>query len=87
MKNCHHRKNVQDIISILHVFSCRLYGLRKYKKQIEKDEEIAEELQDRDRSYRESRRSKYIRQSAHRYIYNFYLFHNKERYDAGERDL
>ncbi|WP_373091907.1 helix-turn-helix domain-containing protein, partial [Blautia obeum] len=20
-----------------------------------------------------------------RYIYNFYLFHNKERYDAGER--
>ena len=43
---------VQDIISILHVFSCRLYGLRKYKKQIEKDEEIAEELQDRDQSYR-----------------------------------
>ena len=43
---------VQDIISILHEFSCRLYGLRKYKKQIEKDEEIAEELQDRDRSYR-----------------------------------
>ncbi|MBP2026576.1 putative site-specific integrase-resolvase [Acetoanaerobium pronyense] len=23
---------VQDIISILHVFSCRIYGLRKYKK-------------------------------------------------------
>ena len=43
---------VQDIISILHVFSCRLYGLRKYKIQIEKDEEIAEELQDRDQSYR-----------------------------------
>ena len=43
---------VQDIISILHVFSSRLYGLRKYKKQIEKDEEIAEELQDRDQSYR-----------------------------------
>ena len=37
---------VQDIISILHVFSCRLYGRRKYKKQIERDEEIAEELQD-----------------------------------------
>ena len=30
---------VQDIISILHVFSCRLYGLRKYKKQIKEDEE------------------------------------------------
>ena len=37
---------VQDIISILHVFSCRLYGLRKYKKQIKEDEEIAKELQD-----------------------------------------
>ncbi len=36
---------VQDIISILHVFSCRLYGLRKYKKQIKEDEEIAQELQ------------------------------------------
>ncbi len=35
---------VQDIISILHVFSCRLYGLRKYKKQIKEDEEIAKEL-------------------------------------------
>ena len=43
---------VQDIISILREFSGRLYGLRKYKKQIEKDEEIAEELQDRNQSYR-----------------------------------
>ena len=37
---------VQDIVSILRVFSCRLYGLRKYKKQIERDEEIVKELQD-----------------------------------------
>ena len=36
---------VQDIVSILHVFSCRLYGLRKYKKKIKEDKEIAEELQ------------------------------------------
>ena len=35
---------LQDIISILHVFSCRLYGLRKYKNQIKEDEEIAKEL-------------------------------------------
>ena len=45
-------KIVQDTISILHVFSCRLYGPCKYKEQIEKDDEIAEELQDRDQSYR-----------------------------------
>jgi len=31
---------VDDIISILHVFSCRLYGLRKYKKAIEQDKEV-----------------------------------------------
>lgn len=43
---------VQDIVSILHVFSCRLYGLRKYKKQIERGEEIAKELQSRDKSNR-----------------------------------
>ena len=41
---------VQDIVSILHVFSCRLYGLHKYKKQIERDEEIAKELQDGNKS-------------------------------------
>jgi predicted site-specific integrase-resolvase len=38
---------VQDIISILHVFSCRLYGLRKYKKKIKEDEDIVSVLQDR----------------------------------------
>ena len=41
---------LQDIVSILHVFSCRLYGLHKYQKQIEGDEEIAEELQDGNQS-------------------------------------
>ena len=35
---------VQDIISILHVFSCRIYGLRKYKKRIKEDDEIAKSL-------------------------------------------
>ena len=42
---------VQDIVSILHAFSCRLYGLRKYKKQIEGDEGLAKELQDGNQSY------------------------------------
>ena len=28
---------VQDLISIIHVFSCRVYGLRKYKKKIVRD--------------------------------------------------
>ena len=41
---------VQDIVSISDDFSCRLYGLRKYKKQIEKDEEIAKEIQNKDKS-------------------------------------
>ena len=29
---------VQDLISITHVFSCRIYGLRKYKKKLKEDE-------------------------------------------------
>ena len=43
---------MQDIVSILHMFSCRLYGFNKYKKLIERDEEIAEELQDGNKSNR-----------------------------------
>lgn len=31
---------VADLISIIHVFSCRIYGLRKYKKKIEKDDSL-----------------------------------------------
>ena len=42
---------VQDIISLLHVFSCRLYGLRKYKNQIKEDRDIAKELQNGNQSY------------------------------------
>ena len=38
---------VQDIISILHIFSCRIYGLRKYKKKIREDEEVEKSIQDR----------------------------------------
>ena len=38
---------VQDIVSILHVFSCRIYGLRKYKKKIREDEEVEKSIQDR----------------------------------------
>lgn len=31
---------VQDLISIIHVFSCRLYGLRKYSGKIKKDPDL-----------------------------------------------
>lgn len=31
---------VDDLISIIHLFSCRIYGLRKYKKEINEDDEI-----------------------------------------------
>ena len=37
---------IDDLISIIHVFSCRIYGLRKYKKDISLDES----LQNRDLS-------------------------------------
>ncbi|HBH1544530.1 TPA: IS607 family transposase [Clostridioides difficile] len=38
---------VQDIISILHIFSCHIYGLRKYKKKIREDEEVEKSIQNR----------------------------------------
>ena len=35
---------------ILHVFSCGIYGLRKYKKKIKEDEEIAKSIQNGDKA-------------------------------------
>lgn len=31
---------VGNLVSIIHVFSCRLYGLRKYKTKLEKDKSL-----------------------------------------------
>lgn len=41
---------VQDLINIIHVFSCRIYGLRKYKKKIGEDNEIVKSIQNRDKT-------------------------------------
>ena len=32
----------EDILSILHTFSCRLYGLRKYRNQIKEDPNLSD---------------------------------------------
>lgn len=40
---------VEDLISIIQVFSCRVYGLGKYKKKIEGDSDV-KGVQDRDRA-------------------------------------
>jgi predicted site-specific integrase-resolvase len=31
---------IQDLVSIIHCFSCRIYGLRKYKAKISEDKEL-----------------------------------------------
>lgn len=31
---------IEDLISIIHVFSCRAYGLRKYKNIILEDKDV-----------------------------------------------
>jgi predicted site-specific integrase-resolvase len=35
---------VEDLISIIHVFSCRIYGLLKYKKKIMEDKEVEKSI-------------------------------------------
>lgn len=35
---------VQDLISIIHVFSCRIYGLRKYSSQLKGDDTIVKSV-------------------------------------------
>jgi len=32
---------VQDLLSIIHVFSCRLYGLRRYSREIKEDKNLS----------------------------------------------
>ena len=76
---------MKDIVSILHVFSCRLYGYRKYKKQIERDEEIAEELQMEINPTDEQKVRIRKTIGTCRFIYNFYLAHNKELYESGKK--
>ena len=36
-----HEELVADLLSIIHVFSCRLYGLRRYSKQIKQDKDLS----------------------------------------------
>jgi len=35
-----HEEMIQDLVSIIHCFSCRIYGLRKYKTKISEDKEL-----------------------------------------------
>lgn len=42
---------VQDMISILHIFRCRIYGLRKYKKKIKEDEDVEKSIQNRNQTH------------------------------------
>jgi len=31
---------VQDLILIIHIFSCQIYGIRKYKKQLKEGRDV-----------------------------------------------
>lgn len=42
---------IQDLISIIHVFSCRIYGLRKYKNKIKGDKEIVKSIQNGNKTH------------------------------------
>ena len=38
--HCPESEMVADILSIIHVFSCRIHGLRKYKQKIKEDSDL-----------------------------------------------
>ena len=40
VKSSPEKELVDDLISIIHVFSCRIYGLRKYRKVIKNDKDL-----------------------------------------------
>lgn len=40
--HCPNAELTTDLLSILHVFSCRMQGLRKYSQKIKKDKDIAQ---------------------------------------------
>lgn len=37
LKTAAQQEMVEDLMAIVHTFSCRLYGMRKYKQQIQAD--------------------------------------------------
>jgi predicted site-specific integrase-resolvase len=40
--HCPESELTQDLLSIIHVFSCRVHGLRKYGKKIKEDPDLTE---------------------------------------------
>ncbi|WP_396275434.1 recombinase family protein [Halothece sp. PCC 7418] len=38
--HCPESELTADLLSIIHVFSCRMHGLRKYAKKIKQDQDI-----------------------------------------------
>ncbi|NEO52027.1 MAG: IS607 family transposase [Okeania sp. SIO3B5] len=41
-EHCPESELVQDILAIIHLFSCRLHGLRKYGDKIKKDQDLSQ---------------------------------------------
>lgn len=76
---------VQDIVSILHVFSCRLYGLRKYKNKQRGTRKLLKSFKTEIHPTEEQKVRIHKTIGTCRFIYNFYLAHNKELYQNGEK--
>jgi predicted site-specific integrase-resolvase len=43
VKNSPQQELTEDLLTIFHVFSCRMHGLRYYSKQIEEDKNLSDE--------------------------------------------
>ena len=70
---------------MLNMFSCRLYGLRKYKKLIERMRKLLKSFKTEINPTEEQKVRIRKTIGTCRFIYNFYLAHNKELHESGKK--
>lgn len=73
---------VEDLVSIIHVFSCRIYGLRKYKKRLKVIQVLLTYKTELNPNTKQKQKINATIGTI-RYIKNMYLAHNNDVYANG----
>ena len=78
-------KNYIEFLRPFYMYFCRLHGLRKYKNQIKGDGELLKSYKTEINPTLEQKIKIEKTIGTCRFVYNFYLAHNRELYDKGEK--